>query len=60
MPQSIYTRGKNEQGKWRYSRIETGKGRKTSQLEPPSRDRTYPRCPKPSGLRDSDSPPEFA
>jgi len=35
MPQSIYTRGKNEQGKWRYSRIETGKGRKTSQLEPP-------------------------
>jgi integrase len=35
MAQSIYTRGKNQDGKWRYSRVETGKGRKTSHLEPP-------------------------
>jgi len=33
--QSIYTRGKNEQGKWRYNRIETGRGKKTSQVQPP-------------------------
>src|SRR5689334_563205 len=35
MPQSIYTRGKNQDGKWRYTRVKTGKGRKTSHLEPP-------------------------
>ena len=35
MPASIYTRGKNDRGQWRYFRIETGKGRKTSQLVPP-------------------------
>lgn len=35
MAQSIYTRGKNEEGKWRYSRVEAGRGHKTSHLEPP-------------------------
>ena len=35
MAQSIYTRGKNEQGKWRYSRVESGRGRKTSHVQPP-------------------------
>jgi integrase/recombinase XerD len=33
--QSIYTRGKNDDGKWRYARIETGRGKKTSQFAPP-------------------------
>jgi integrase len=33
--QSIYTRGKNEQGKWRYMRVETGRGKKTSHVQPP-------------------------
>ena len=31
---SIYTRGKID-GKWRYSRIETGRGKRTGQLTPP-------------------------
>jgi len=31
---SIYTRGKID-GKWRYSRVETGRGKRTGQLQPP-------------------------
>jgi integrase/recombinase XerD len=31
---SIYTRGKLD-GKWRYSRVETGRGKRTGQLNPP-------------------------
>jgi integrase/recombinase XerD len=35
MALSIYMRVKNRQGKWRYSRIQTGKGHRIGQLQPP-------------------------
>jgi len=35
MAVSIYTRRKNDAGKWRYVRIETGRGVKTGELKPP-------------------------
>jgi integrase len=35
MPLSIYTRGKNEAGRWRYARIKEGRGKKTGEFAAP-------------------------
>jgi len=35
MPLSIYTRGKNEAGRWRYTRIKEGRGKKTGEFAAP-------------------------
>src|SRR4029077_14605561 len=35
MPLSIYTRGKNEAGRWRYTRVKEGRGKKTGEFVAP-------------------------